>query len=212
MSAGNSEMRVVNHKNVNQNIINKAKSMIPKTLEKMKLPDHNIRVFYYIDKDKKIIGYIILQKILVERPQSLVRIIGSKIVYELSINISHQYQQKGYATDFFRQILDKIINKEGAFIYLIDSTGGGIGKKLYAGPKVVEKFDVYHIFNGDRGSYLIGSKTDKKRVHYVKLNQNDPNLDFYIARLEESNNGKIHLQKYLENNPPPPPPNSLTKY
>jgi len=102
--------------------------------------------------------------------------------------------------------LHKIINKEDAFIYLTDSTGGGIGEKLYAGQKVVEKFDVYHIFDGARGSYLIGKKTDKNRVHYVKLNKNNPELLYYFERSFESNYGKKHLIKYYQNNPPPPPP------
>lgn len=206
MNAINSEMRIVNHKNANKNIQNKAKSMIPKTLAQMQLPNHNIRVFYYIDKDKNIIGYIILKKIKVTSPQSLVSIIGSKDVYDLSINVSNEFQRKGYATDFFGQILHKIINEEDAFIYLTDSTGGGIGKKLYGGPKVVANFDVYHIFDGARGSYLIGKKTDKKRVHYVKLNKNDPELEYYFTRSVESNNGIYHLIKYFENNPHPLPP------
>ena len=213
-------MDVINHKNANQNIQNKAKNKIPRTLSQMQSSNHNIRVFYYTDKDKNIIGYIILKKIEVTSPRSLVSIIGSKVVYDLSINISHEYQKKGYATDFFGQILHKIINEEDAFIYLTDSTGGGIGKKLYGGPKVVANFDVYHIFDGARGSYLIGRKTDKKRVHYVKLNKNDPELQYYFARSFESNNGEYHLIKYFENNPPPPPPtppppfppNSFPKY
>ena len=97
--------------------------------------------------------------------------------------------------------MHKIINKEDAFIYLTDSTGGGIGEKLYAGQKVVEKFDVYHIFDGARGSYLIGRKTNKERVHYVKLNNNDPQLEFYFARSNETNSGKMHRNGYLRNNP-----------
>ena len=209
MNARNYEMRIVNHKNANQNIQKKAKNKIPRTLSQMQSSNHNIRVFYYTDKDKNIIGYIILKKIEVTSPQSLVSIIGSKVVYDLSINISHEFQRKGYATDFFGQILHKIINEEDAFIYLTDSTGGGIGKKLYGGEKVVSKFDVYHIFDGARGSYLIGRKTDKNRVHYVKLNKNDPQLEYYFTRSVESNNGIYHLIKYLDNNPhplPPPPP------
>ena len=62
MNASNSEMRIVNHKNANKNIQNKAKSMIRKTLSQMQSSNHNIRVFYYTDKDKNIIGYIILKK------------------------------------------------------------------------------------------------------------------------------------------------------
>lgn len=213
-------MSVINHKNANKNIINKAKNLIPITLSLMEYPNHNIRVFYYSDKDKNIIGYIVLKKIEVVSPRSLVSIIGSKVVYDLSINISHEYQKKGYATDFFGQILHKIINEEDAFIYLTDSTGGGIGKKLYGGEKVVANFDVYHIFDGARGSYLIGKKTDKERVHYVKLNKNDPELQYYFTRSNESNNGILHRKKYFKNNPPPPPPtpppsfppNSLPKY
>lgn len=207
MNARNYEVRIVNHKNANQNIQNKAKNKIPRTLSQMQSSNHNIRVFYYTDKDKNIIGYIILKKIEVTSPQSLVSIIGSKVVYDLSINISHEFQRKGYATDFFGKILHKIINEEDAFIYLTDSTGGGIGKKLYDGEKVVANFDVYHIFDGARGSYLIGRKTDKNRVHYVKLN-NDDSLVFYLARSYETNNGKFHRTKYLDNNPKNRPPNS----
>jgi len=202
MNARNYEMRIVNHKNANQNIQNKAKKKIPRTLTQMQSSNHNIRVFYYTDKDKNIIGYIILKKIEVTSPQSLVSIIGSKVVYDLSINISNEFQKRGYATDFFGQILHKIINEEDAFIYLTDSTGDGIGKKLYGGPKVVANFDVYHIFDGARGSYLIGRKTDKNRVHYVKLNNNDPQLEFYFARANETNSGKMHRTGYLKNNPP----------
>ena len=69
---------------------------------------------------------------------------------------SDKYKRKGYATYFFGQILHKIINDEDAFIYLVDSTGGVIGKKFYGGsflislceiknysvPKVVAKFNV----------------------------------------------------------------------
>ena len=197
----NSRMRVINHKNANQNIKNKANVLIPRTLSLMEKPNHNIRVFYYSDKDKNIIGYIILKKIEVTSPQSLVSIIGSKVVYDLSINISHDFQRKGYATDFFGKILHKIINEEDAFIYLTDSTESGIGKKLYGGEKVVANFDVYHIFDGARGSYLIGRKTDKERVHYVKLNNNDPQLEFYFARSNETNSGKMHRNGYLRNNP-----------
>jgi predicted transcriptional regulator len=203
MNASNSGMSVINHKNANQNIKNKANYIIPKTLAQMQLPNHNIRVFYYTDKNKNIIGHIILKKIDVTSPQSLVSIIGGKVVYELSINIiSHESQKKGYATDFFGKILHKIINEEDAFIYLIDMTGFRIGEKLYAGPKVIAKFDVYHIFNGERGSYLIGRKTDKNRVHYVKLNKNDPELEFYFARSSDTNSGKMHQKGYLNNNPP----------
>jgi predicted transcriptional regulator len=195
-------MNVINHKNANQNIKNKAKGIIPRTLAQMQPSNHNIRVFYYTDKDKNIIGYIILKKIEVTSPRSLVSIIGSKVVYDLSINISHEFQRKGYASDFLGQILNKIINEEEAFIYLTDSTGGGIGKKLYGGEKVVANFDVYHIFDGARGSYLIGRKTDKNRVHYVKLNKNDPQLQFYFVRANETNNGRMHRIGYLRNNPP----------
>ena len=45
-------MSVINHKNANKNIINKAKNLIPRTLSLMEYPNHNIRVFYYSDKDK----------------------------------------------------------------------------------------------------------------------------------------------------------------
>jgi len=207
MNARNSEIRIVNHKNANQNIQNKAKNKIPRTFAQMQPFNHNLRVFYYTDKDKNIIGYIILKKILVDSPISLTSIIGSKDVYDLSINISHEFQRKGYATDFFGKILHKIINKENAFIYLTDSTGGGIGKKLYGGEKVVANFDVYHIFDGARGSYLIGRKTDKNRVHYLKLNNNDDSFEFYLARSNETNNGKFHRTKYLDNNPKNRPPN-----
>lgn len=202
MNARNLEMKVINHKNANQNIQNKAKNKIPRTLSQMQSSNHNIRVFYYIDKDKNIIGYIILKKIKVTSPQSLVSIIGSKVVYDLSINISHEHQRKGYATDFFGQILHKIINEEDAFIYLTDATGYDIGIKLYAGQKIVSKFDVYHIFDGARGSYLIGRKSDKNRVHYVKLNNNDPQLEYYFTRANETNSGKMHRTGYLKNNPP----------
>jgi hypothetical protein len=201
MNSRNSEMRVINHKNANENIKHKAKTLIPRTLERMKDPEQNIRVFYYTDKDKNIIGYIILKKIVVTTPKSLVQIIGGKDVYDLTITISHEYQKKGYATDFFGQILHKIINDEDAFIYLTDATGFRIGEKLYGGEKVVENFDVYHIFDGARGSYLIGRKTNKNKVDYVKLNNNDPQLEFYFARSKESNSGKMHFKKYLENNP-----------
>ena len=202
MNASNSGMRVINHKNANKIIQNKAKTLIPRTLSLMEKPNHNRRVFYYSDKDKNIIGYIILIKIEVISPQSLFSIISGKVIYDLSINISHEFQRKGYASDFLGQILNKIINEEDAFIYLTDSTGGGIGKKLYGGEKVVANFDVYHIFDGARGSYLIGRKTDKNRVHYVKLNKNDPQLQFYFARAKETNNGRMHRNGYLNNNPP----------
>jgi hypothetical protein len=58
----NSRMRVINHQNANQNIKNKANVLIPRTLAQMQPSNHNIRVFYYTDKDKNIIGYIILKK------------------------------------------------------------------------------------------------------------------------------------------------------
>lgn len=202
MNASNSGMRVINHKNANKNIQNKAKNFIPRKLALMENPNNNIRVFYYTDKDKNIIGYIILRKIEVIRPLSLVNIIDKKDVYDLSINISHDQQRKGYATNFFGQILHKIINDEDAFIYLTDATDDGIGIKLYAGQKIVSKFDVYHIFDGTRGSYLIGRKTDKNRVHYVKLNKNDPQLEFYFARANETKIGKMHREGYFRNNPP----------
>lgn len=111
-------------------------------------------------------------------------------------------KKKGYATDFLGQILHKIINEEDAFIYLTDITDDGIGEKLYAGQKVVTKFDVYHIFNGERGSYLIGRKSDKERVHYVKLNNNDSSFDFYFIRSNQTKIGKMHKNRYLSNNPP----------
>lgn len=126
---------------------NKAKDIIPRKLKQMEDPRENIRVFYYTDKDKNIIGLVILKKRIVTTPKSLVEIIDRKDVYELTINISDEYQRKGYATDFFGQILHKIIDEEDAFIYLVDSTRDGIGEKLYGGSKVVEKFDVYHIFD-----------------------------------------------------------------
>jgi hypothetical protein len=207
MNARISEMTVINHKKANQKIQNKGKNIIhSRIFNNMEQNDQNIRIFYYTDKDKNIIGYIILKKIKVTSPQSLVSIIARKDVYDLSINISPEYQRKGYATDFFGQILHKIINDEDAFIYLTDSTGGSIGRRLYGSPKVVAKFDVYHIFDGARGSYLIGTKTNKERVHYVKLNNNNPELVFYFTRSNDSNNGKLHRIKYFENNPPPLPP------
>ena len=94
MNARNSGMRVINHKNANQYIQNKAKDIIPRTLSQMEKPNHNIRVFYYSDKDNNIIGYIVLKKIVVTSPQSLVSIINGKVVYDLSINISPEYQKK----------------------------------------------------------------------------------------------------------------------
>lgn len=202
MNTINNRIRIINHKNANKNIINKAKNFITRTFLFMEQPNHNIRVFYYIDKDNNIIGYIILKKIKVVSPRSLVSIIDRKDVYDLSIKIDHKHQRKGYATDFFGQILHKIINEEDAFIYLTDSTVSGIGKKLYGGPKVVEKFDVYHKFDGGNGYYLIGKKTDKeKRVHYLKLNNNDENSVFYFARANETNIGRMHRNGYLKNNP-----------
>jgi len=204
-NASNSEMRVINHKNANKIIQNKAKDIIPRTLSLMENNNHNIRVFYYINKDNNIIGNIVLKKIEVTSPQSLVGIISGKVVYVLSINIFVQYQKRGYATDFLGQILHKIINEEDAFIYLTDITDDGIGEKLYAGQKVVTKFDVYHIFNGKKGSYLIGRKTDKERVHYVKLNKNDPHdpqLEYCSERSNQKNSGKMHRNGYLRNNPP----------
>jgi hypothetical protein len=54
-------MNVINHKNANQNIKNKAKGIIPKTLSLIEKPNYNIRVFYYSDKYKNIIGYILLK-------------------------------------------------------------------------------------------------------------------------------------------------------
>ena len=195
-------MRVINHKNANKIIQNKAKGIIPRTLSLMENNNHNIRVFYYINKDNNIIGNIVLKKIEVTSPQSLVGIISGKVVYVLSINIFFEYQKKGYATDFLGQILHKIINEEDAFIYLTDATEEGIGIKLYAGQKVVAKFDVYHIFNGERGSYLIGRKSDKERVHYVKLNNNDSSFDFYFIRSNQTKIGKMHKNRYLSNNPP----------
>ena len=104
-NASNSEMRVINHKNANKIIQNKAKDIIPRTLSLMENNNHNIRVFYYINKDNNIIGNIVLKKIEVVSPRSLVSIIDRKDVYNLSINISHEYQKKGYATNFFGQML-----------------------------------------------------------------------------------------------------------
>ena len=49
--------------------------------------------------------------------------------------------------------------------------------------------------------YLIGKKTDKERVHYIKLNNNDQQLKFYFARSSETNSGKRHRNRYLMNNP-----------
>ena len=74
-------MGLINHKNANQNIKNKAKGIIPKTLSLMEKPNDNIRVFYYSDKEKNIIGYIVLKKKEVVSPQSLVSIINGKVVY-----------------------------------------------------------------------------------------------------------------------------------
>jgi hypothetical protein len=42
MNARNSEMRIVNHKNANQNIQNKAKNKIPRTLAQMQPFNHNL--------------------------------------------------------------------------------------------------------------------------------------------------------------------------
>ena len=104
----------------------------------MQPSNHNIRVFYYSDKDNNIIGYIVLRKLIVDSPRSLTSIIGSKVVYDLSINISHDFQRKGYATDFFGKILHKIINEEDAFIYLTDSTESGIGKNFMVDKKLLQ--------------------------------------------------------------------------
>ena len=49
---------------------------------------------------------------------------------------------------------------------------------------------------------MIGRKTNKNKVDYVKLNNNDPQLEFYFARSNETNSGKMHRNGYLRNNPP----------
>ena len=88
-------------------------------------------------------------------------------------------------------------------------TGFRIGEKFYSGSFLILLCEIknysYYKFAKQNLmfiTYLIGRKTDKERVHYVKLNNNDPQLEFYFARSNETNRGKMHRNGYLRNNPP----------
>jgi len=64
MNAKNSEMRVINHKNANQNIQNRVKKDLHFSdfnLQKARNPHSGYRIFYYIDKDRNIVGFITLK-------------------------------------------------------------------------------------------------------------------------------------------------------
>ena len=105
--------------------------------------------------------------------------------------------------------MDQIINKEDAFIFLIDDTQNGIGEKLYGSRKISEIFDVYIILNNKNGQYLIGKKTKEREIpEYLKINNSDPNKKILLNRTETRNNGQIHLNRYFENHPENKPSNS----
>lgn len=215
-NARNSGMSVVNSKNANQNIQNRVKKYLHFSdfkLQQARNPHTGYRIFYYIDKDRNIVGYIHLKimqpRHLAQFLKNLYDLVEGKIVYELSIVIFEQFRGKKYASDFLEKIYDQIINQEGAFIYLIDETENGIGEKLYGSRKISEKFDVYIILNNKNGQYLIGKKTNSiMKPQYLKINNSDQNKSYLLNRTQTRPHGQVHLNRYFEQYPENRPPNS----
>jgi hypothetical protein len=202
-NARNSRMKVINHKNANQNIKNKAKkSHSEYIIQQASNPHSGFRLFYYIDKDRNIVGFI---KLKIMKPEHLAKflknlydLVEGKIVYELSIVIFEQFRGKKYASDFLGKIYDQIINQEGAFIYLIDDTENGIGEKLYGSRKTSENFNVYIILNNKNGKYLIGRKTIPiMKPQYLKINNSDQNKSHLLNRTHTRPYGQVHLNRYF---------------
>lgn len=105
MNARDSEMRAINHKNASQNIINKVKKDLHFSefnLQQAKNIKSGYRIFYYIDKDRNIVGFITLKIMNVRHLQkflkNLYNLIEGKIVYELSIVIFEKFRGKKYWT------------------------------------------------------------------------------------------------------------------
>ena len=215
MNASNSGMRAVNSKYVNQNIQNRVKKDLHFSdfkLQQSRNQNSGYRIFYYIDKDRNIVGFITLNKMrtdhLAKFLKNLYGLVEGKIVYELSIQIFEQFRGKKYASDFLGKIYDQIINKEGAFIYLVDDTDNGIGEKLYGSRKICENFDVYIILNNKNGQYLIGKKTNHiMKPQYLKINNSDPNKQILLNRTHTRPHGQVHINRYFENHPENKPPN-----
>jgi hypothetical protein len=218
MNAKNSEMKVINSKNADQNTKNKVKKDLYFSnyqIEQARNPISGYRIFYYIDKDKdkNIVGFITLKRMnerhLQKFLKNLYNLIEGKIVYELSIQIGQKFRGKKFASDFLGKILDQIINKEDAFIFLIDETVNGIGEKFYGSRKISEKFDVYIILNNKNGKYLIGRKTNDRMVpQYLKINNSDQNKSYLLNRTQTRPHGQVHLNRYFEQYPENRPPNS----
>jgi len=214
MNASNSGMRVVNSKNANNSITNQAKQSHSEfTLQFARNPLSGFRLFYYIDKDGNIVGFITLKKMQPRHLslflKDLYKIVEGKIVYELSIVIFENFRGKKYASDFLVKIYDQIINQEGAFIYLVDDTDNGIGEKLYGSRKICENFDVYIILNNKNGQYLIGKKTNHiMKPQYLKINNSDPDKKILLNRTQTRPHGQVHINRYFENHPENNPLNS----
>jgi hypothetical protein len=227
MNASNSGMRVVNSKNANQNIQNKEREYFSESnLKKAKTQNSGFRIFYYIDRDGNIIGFINLRIVNIDYKQQFLKnlsgIIRDKIVYELSIVIFEQFRRREYTSDFLEKILDQIINKEDAIIFFIpvnslnsvpkntdpkniDNIENSIVKKIYTSKKINENFDVYIILDSKNGEYLIGKKTsDLIKPQYLELKNRDKMKQILLQKKNNkflSQNAIKHINTYLTNHP-----------
>ena len=238
MNASNSGMRVVNSKNANKNILNQAKkkSTSEYNIKQASNPHSGFRLFYYIDKDRNIVGFIELK---IMKPEHLAKflknlyvLVKDKIVYELSIVIFEQFRGKKYASDFLEKIFDQIIYKEDAIIYFISNRGfdyeptnnhdieNNTADRIFHGKNINEKFDVYIMLNDSKGGYLIGKKISPiMKPKYLELNTsnngyppftNHPPLTNPLNRGYDflSNIAKKHINGYLNNHSKNRPANS----
>ncbi len=193
-----SSFKIINWRDVNPEICNQVKEMWPKRIEKFigGVPEGDRIVC--ITEGNKLVGCVALEQLTITKPTSLVQEIGSQKVYNLNIEINHDYQGKGYGRTVFNKACNLVI-EEGALVFLSDMAAHGVGDRLYGGEKTRELFDVYHVLKGSRGDYLLRGKTQEKNsLNYLKI---DPNDTYIFSTAVESPGGMNHLINYLEAHP-----------
>jgi len=210
-NARNSGMIVINHKNTNQNIKNKVPNLKNRRRIMSKNPSLDHRIFYYLDKENNVIGYITLsvldEKVLTDR--DLRKIIGDKKVYTLFMRIFDSYKNKieEYKSDFLQKVLDEIINKEDKFIFVDDRSIENT-VQFYCSPEVLKNFNVYILLNFKEGQYIIGRKNNPQyNPQYIKINNTE--LKKILLNKTETNStyAKDHINRYLAQYPENRSPN-----
>lgn len=190
--------KIINWQDASPQICGQVKEMWPRRIEKFTqgVPEGD-RIVCITEGDR-LVGCVALEQLTITKPPSLVQEVGAQKVYKLDIQIHHDYRGKGYGRTVFNNACSLVI-EEGALVFLVDMAAKGVGDRLYGGEKTRELFDVYHVFKGGRGDYLLKGKTqEKNNLNYLKI---DPNDGYIFFDAVESPEGMNHLIHYLEAHP-----------